>query len=116
MASPYAAPANGTSAAPESPESVLVNREYLGFWQRVVASLIDNVAITVIGLPLGFSLAMLLNDEKAAEHITNALSLALGAAFILTFWGLLSATPGKLIFSAKIVDAATGQSQPSASS
>jgi uncharacterized RDD family membrane protein YckC len=85
--------------------------QYVGFWMRVVASLIDTILILIIIAPF---LVFIYGDE----YLTSA-SLYLGgwdiffqyifpAIVVILFWIYRSATPGKMILGMKIVDAKTG--------
>lgn len=71
--------------------------DYVGFWARLGAFAIDAlVAFVVIGPLVLFGLG---------GFVVEAL---LPAAAVLAFWRFYGATPGKMAFSAKIVDARTG--------
>ena len=80
--------------------------EYVGFWPRVGAALIDTLAVMFLVVPLlvwyfgvGWAYA-----EGATAFVINWL---LPAAAVLLFWHYRSATPGKMVISAVIVDATT---------
>lgn len=85
--------------------------EYVGFWPRVGASLIDTLLITVIIFPI-------LHTIYGAGYWTGAsfikgpwdflVSWVLPAVAVLAFWVARQATPGKMAISARIVDAETG--------
>ena len=94
---------------------------YVGFWLRVVAAIVDSIwagiiiAIVVV-LVFGDDLAELArmdieaSPEAAAEALAlyGSLSLTemlLFAVLIVAFWIWKSATPGKMLISAEIVDA-----------
>lgn len=87
------------------------NLEYAGFWLRVVASLIDSILLGIIIYPLALSI-------YGKEYFTNTdillgtwdflLSWVFPAAAILVFWFARSATPGKMVIGAQIVDERTG--------
>jgi uncharacterized RDD family membrane protein YckC len=79
---------------------------YVGFWVRVAASLIDTVLVLFVIVPImvflfgnGWAYA-----EGAAAVIINW--VLPGAAFV-AFWIARGATPGKMAFSAVVVDAST---------
>lgn len=88
--------------------------QYVGFWARFLAMLIDSLLLIVIlGLIIGaffgqkyMELAMA-GDPTAAQGLGAAylIQLVLPAAIILAFWIYRSATPGKMVISAEIVDA-----------
>ena len=80
--------------------------EYVGFWPRVGAALIDTLAVMFLIVPLlvwyfgvGWAYA-----EGAKAFVINWI---LPAIAVLLFWHYRSATPGKMAISAVIVDART---------
>jgi uncharacterized RDD family membrane protein YckC len=80
--------------------------EYVGFWPRVGAALIDTLAVMFLIVPLlvwyfgiGWAYA-----EGATAFVINWI---LPAIAVLVFWHYRSATPGKMAISAVIVDART---------
>jgi uncharacterized RDD family membrane protein YckC len=101
--------------------------EYVGFWPRVGASIIDSLLVTVILLPL---LTRVFGVEKSADDLLGLLSQSGGSLFlqllqpdgtvdflvswvlpalaVIIFWKYRQATPGKMAISARIVDARTG--------
>jgi uncharacterized RDD family membrane protein YckC len=87
---------------------------YAGFWLRVAASLIDTVLVLCITLPLllavyGVSPAgMTPSGFAAIPHIL--ISYVVPAIAVIAFWVARQATPGKMVFGARIVDANTGNS------
>ena len=88
--------------------------EYAGFWLRVAASLIDTVLVLLITVPLllavyGVSPEGMTSSGFAA--IPNILiSYVAPAIAVIAFWVARQATPGKMVFGARIVDAKTGNS------
>ncbi len=96
---------------------------YVGFWARFLAMFIDNIWVTIVVVlvlmavfgqdfmammpmpPDGSPEAMVM----AAQGATGSLlaQLLLPAVLIVGFWVWKSATPGKMVISAKIVDAKT---------
>ena len=85
--------------------------EYVGFWKRVVASLVDSILVILVTAPLGY---FIFGSWYAAGGIgfkgllDFLISAVLPAAAIIVFWAYRQATPGKMMFSARIVDADTG--------
>lgn len=73
--------------------------EYLGFWARVGASVIDNLLMTIIFVPI----ALLLTGSADSGLATIGAVIA-----VLAFWYYKQSTPGKMVFNARIVDAVTG--------
>ena len=85
--------------------------KYVGFWARVLATLIDSVLIMAITLPplLGiYGLAYLENNEAVSGLADILISNILPMILVILFWTKKQATPGKMAVSAKIVDAETG--------
>jgi uncharacterized RDD family membrane protein YckC len=95
--------------------------EYVGFWPRCVASLIDSVLLMFVLMPI---LAMLfswsyLDASIGATSATWSMNFSsranswtahiLVALVVLAFWYYKQSTPGKMLFKAQIVDAKTGQ-------
>jgi len=84
--------------------------EYVGFWKRFVASVIDSLLLLVVLVP---ALLLLYRDDPR-EGFTGpgagaelAIQVAVAIVYIL-FWRYRGATPGKMAISARIVDAKTG--------
>jgi uncharacterized RDD family membrane protein YckC len=86
--------------------------EYVGFWLRVGAAIIDTALILVICMPLVTwvygreyweSTAFL---QGPADFVINWLLPALA---VVLFWIYRQATPGKMAIGARIVDADTGE-------
>ncbi|MEE4659005.1 MAG: RDD family protein [Halieaceae bacterium] len=92
-----------TVATPAAPR-------YMGFWARVLASVIDSVLIVVVLLPIVFLLygEQLLETGGQLDTGANLLfNQVLPTCAIIAFWLLKSATPGKLMLGGVIVDADT---------
>jgi uncharacterized RDD family membrane protein YckC len=85
--------------------------EYVGFWARAWASLIDSVLLCIIVYPV---LTMIYGREYFSSSALIKgpadflLQWVLPAVAIIAFWIARQATPGKMAIHAKIVDAATG--------
>ena len=89
--------------------------KYVGFWARVLATLIDSVLIMAITLPpllAIYGLAYLENNEAVSGLADILISNILPMILVILFWTKKQATPGKMAVSARIVDAQTG-SKPS---
>jgi uncharacterized RDD family membrane protein YckC len=85
--------------------------EYVGFWARVGATLIDSLLIVAITLPLLFGVygdGYFLSEASIKGPADFLISYVLPTIAIIVFWRLKQATPGKMIIGAKIVDAKTG--------
>ena len=106
-------PQNITSA-----ESTLAHGEveYVGFWLRFVAMLIDSIAAGIVLAILGsiFGLgriefhghmdALLVDPQYARGQLVQQLVVA---ALIIWCWLRFAATPGKRVIGAEVVDAKT---------
>jgi uncharacterized RDD family membrane protein YckC len=86
-------------------------QRYMGFWPRVAASILDNILLMVVTLPLLFAIygsGYFLKDEILSGPLDGLISYVLPIVVIISFWIYKQATPGKMAFKAKIVDAKTG--------
>ncbi len=102
----------------KTPEASLVangdggDPEYAGFWLRVLASIIDNIivmAITVPMLMLIYGSGYLLDQNFIKGGWDVFFSYIFPAVAIISFWIYKSATPGKMAIRTRIVDARTGK-------
>lgn len=100
--------------------------EYVGFWLRVWASLVDTVLLLAVSFPLlrfldwpaalsvpgdwsNLRSAALSGTSPGGSGVGDVLvDWLLPAAAIIVFWLARQATPGKMVISARIVDARTG--------
>jgi len=86
--------------------------EYVGFWPRVGASLIETILLGVIIWPL---LTPLYGESywKSEKLINGPMDSLLSCVFPagggILYWIARQATPGKMAISAKIVDAKSGK-------
>jgi uncharacterized RDD family membrane protein YckC len=80
--------------------------EYIGFWPRFGAFVVDSVAVMFLVVPLLVSYfgAAWREAEGVAYQLINWVPPALA---VLLFWHFKSSTPGKMVISAVIVDANT---------
>ena len=86
--------------------------QYIGFWPRMLASLIDTVIISAIIFPILFAVygkEYFLRGALAAGYFDTLLNYIFPAIAILIFWNYKSATPGKIALKMIIVDARTGK-------
>ena len=86
--------------------------QYVGFWARVLAALIDTFMLFIITLPIGYLIygGFAGSDGVVTRGPADVLiNWVLPAALILWLWNRLQATPGKMALSARIVDADTGR-------
>ena len=86
---------------------------YAGFWIRVLATMIDTVLLLVVIIPLLLWVyGLKYFDPESAGGIRGPADLlinyGLPTVAVIVFWKCKSATPGKMVVSAKIVDAHSG--------
>jgi uncharacterized RDD family membrane protein YckC len=85
--------------------------EYVGFWARVGASIIDTVLVVVICFPLVtwiYGRDYWSSTALVQGPVDFLINWVLPAVAVLLFWIYRQATPGKMAISARIVDAQTG--------
>ena len=86
--------------------------EYVGFWPRVGAALIDTALLLLITVPL---LTMIYGaDYWTGEQLIRGaadvlISWVFPAVAVVLLWRTKQATPGKMAVSARVVDAESGQ-------
>ncbi len=86
--------------------------EYVGFWLRAWAAIIDSILIMMIILPVFIHLngwSYFTTPELVSGPVNLIFSWVLPVIAIIVFWVSKSTTPGKMAISAKIVDARCGQ-------
>jgi uncharacterized RDD family membrane protein YckC len=86
--------------------------EYVGFWARVWASVIDSVLVVAICWPLVtlvYGKAYWYSDAFIKGPADFLISWILPAVAIVLFWIARQATPGKMAIGARIVDAQSGE-------
>ena len=83
--------------------------QYIGFWARVGASLIDTVLMAIILVPIGrlFGIGTSLESMQFDSPANIMVNGVLPAIAVIVFWIYRQATPGKMAIGAKIVDAKT---------
>jgi len=84
--------------------------EYVGFWMRFVASIIDSILVTIITFPVlikmyGFRYAELQSISLVQGPADFLISYVVPAILVIGFWHFKLATPGKMAVSAVVVDA-----------
>ena len=94
-----------------SPERAAV--EYVGFWARLGAAAIDLLLLLVVEVPLVTAIygrEYLARSEGGFAGFWDFVIQAVAPALaVILFWRYCGATPGKIAFSAKIVDAQSGR-------
>jgi len=97
------------SSSSSSPEP-----RYVGFWKRAFATLIDVLILLVISVPLILAiygreyLALAAERGGFAGAWDFVIQVVMPAVAVILFWKFRGATPGKMLISARIVDAQTG--------
>ena len=85
--------------------------EYVGFWLRVWAAVIDTVLVSVLVLPIltwVYGRNYWSGESLLQGPVDLLVSWVLPAVAVVVFWIARQATPGKMAISARIVDARTG--------
>lgn len=103
MSNPYQAPTADVSGQDDI--------EYVGFWSRVLASIVDTILMLMIIYPILFSIygKTYFTDTQLVSGAADViLNYVFPAVAVILFWIWRSATPGKMLVKAKIVDAKTG--------
>lgn len=85
---------------------------YVGFWARVLASLIDTIWMMPIIVPVlmavyGSSHFVRTSDSAFAGPLDFLVQFVFPAIAVIIFWLARGATPGKMVIGARLVDAAT---------
>ncbi len=89
------------------------DHEYVGFWIRVGASMIDTAILMLIIAPLAtllYGSDYWLSEAIVAGPMDLLLTWVFPAVAVVLLWRWRQATPGKMLFRARIVDAKTGNS------
>ena len=94
-----------------SPENV----EYAGFWIRLGAYIIDSILMALIIYPLLYAIYGLAGADYSSAFNSNGfipmlLIWVLPIVTVIWFWVKKQATPGKMLFSLRVLDAKTGNS------
>ena len=101
--------ASSSSSSPEAPRL-----EYVGFWKRIAATLIDTLILLVVIVPALIAIYGREYLERAQDSMFAGLwdfllQVVVPAVAVILFWKYRGATPGKMAISAKIVDAQTSR-------
>ena len=102
---------NSSSSSPEPAPSCRF--EYVGFWKRVAASLIDTLILLIVIVPLllaiyGREYFARAQEFGLAGFWDFVIQVVIPAVAVILFWKYRGATPGKMAISARIVNASTG--------
>jgi uncharacterized RDD family membrane protein YckC len=93
---------------------------YAGFWLRFLATIVDwiwlyGIVYTILWFLVGPDIFSSKFTYKATYTPTRILfEWILPFVVVMTFWITKSATPGKMLFKLRIVDADTGETVPAA--
>jgi uncharacterized RDD family membrane protein YckC len=86
------------------------NLEYVGFWPRVGATVIDILVQLAITAPITYAVYGRYSEPSHFMGPADLLiNLVIPSAAVIALWMRFGATPGKMAMSAKIVDADTGE-------
>jgi len=92
-------------------ETTRAEPEYVGFWKRVFATLIDSLILVAVFIPLALAVYGMqyvrLHSEGQTALFDFFVQFVLPALAVIVFWRYRGATPGKMLISARIVDAKT---------
>ena len=90
-----------------------INYEYAGFWIRLVAMIVDSILLCMVVFPIllyTYGWDYMTNDSLGP--VAGVVDLLLNWIFpgVVTawFWMAKQSTPGKMLFSMKVLDAKTG--------
>ena len=86
--------------------------QYVGFWKRTLAVVVDTLIIISVTLPIFFwvyGLENYFSDERVPKGSFDfMMNYVFPTISVIVVWNYYQATPGKMIFKAKIVDEKTG--------
>ena len=94
------------------PDTDTEQLEYVGFWPRVGAALIDTALIAMICWPIVtmiYGRKYWLSEAMIKGPADFLISWVMPAVAVVLFWVYRQATPGKIAIGARIVDAVTGE-------
>jgi uncharacterized RDD family membrane protein YckC len=88
--------------------------QYVGFWARVGAAIIDTILLLIVCIPLvtwyyGSSYWLGAGGWFIVGPMDFVINWVLPAVVVILFWMYRQATPGKMAIGARIVDADTGE-------
>ncbi len=81
--------------------------EYVGFWARVGAAIIDSLLLALVLTPVVLLMGGGYDIDTMYSPRNVFMNGVLPAVAIILFWVNRQATPGKMLIGAKIVDAKT---------
>jgi uncharacterized RDD family membrane protein YckC len=91
------------------PAPIVEPFQYVGFWARVFASIVDSILLTILLVVMSVLIYGSVELTDAPFDLTHLLTNVIApAAIVILFWIRRQATPGKVMIHARIVDAGTG--------
>ena len=85
--------------------------EYVGFWKRFLATLVDTIILLAISTPvlyLAYGSGYWNNGKMVNGVVDILMSYVFPAVTVIWLWHRFGSTPGKMMLGARIVDATTG--------
>lgn len=83
--------------------------EYVGFWARAIATLIDTLVLVIVTWPLLLMFydvdTPITTREMATDTAYIVISYIIPSVAVIVLWLKYRATPGKMLFRAEVVDA-----------
>ncbi|MCM2680798.1 RDD family protein [Echinimonas agarilytica] len=83
---------------------------YIGFWKRVLSSIIDSLLLMLVTLPILFAIygiEYFTSEQPIQGWADGVVNYVLPIAIVIFFWLRFAATPGKMVWRGVIVDART---------
>lgn len=112
---PVATPPNGTGPLADrlqrsvADPSDVDGYEYASFWQRLVATFVDNFLLRIAGIVIGIVVAMTASRQFANSDAFGAVLIVVGLFINMLYFGFFEgsskqATPGKMAMSLIVTD------------
>ena len=95
-----------------APDVTLQGVEYVGFWMRLLAFIVDGLLMQIVSIPLlilVYGWGYFRSPDFLEGPFDAFMTWIFPALVIVGFWTGYGATPGKMMIGARIVDAATGR-------
>jgi uncharacterized RDD family membrane protein YckC len=101
---------NGNCVARQTGKAVMENLNYAGFWWRVLASLIDSVALAIAGCIFGIGIGLVLviaqlsngMDQHTSKVLLNSISNVIGLLINWLYFALLESSPWQATLGKKV--------------
>lgn len=110
MSNVYQSP-NADAISADDRANAQAEPEYMGFWIRFVAFILDNIWLGIVGLLVMLVVSLFVPmDKESIKYLTSgSINLILPLILVIALWIRYASTPGKMVFKGKIVDAETLQ-------